>query len=77
MGKPDDFHYEYESDKYNEKSFKVKKALKSLGLKDSSSKEEIKKAYHNLDKKFHPDVSGNQEDFKKIKDAYDYLMSRG
>ena len=42
MGKPDDFHYEYESDKYNEKSFKVKKALKSLGLKDSSSKEEIK-----------------------------------
>tara|TARA_B100000287_G_C20040915_1_gene546367 strand:- start:69 stop:350 length:282 start_codon:yes stop_codon:yes gene_type:complete len=77
MGRPDDFHYEYDSDKYNEESFKVKKALSSLGLKESSSKEDIKKAYHNLAKKFHPDVSGNQEDFKKIKDAYDYLMSRG
>ena len=66
MGRPDDFHYEYDSDKYNEESFKVKKALSSLGLKDSFSKEEIKKAYHNLAKKFHPDVSGNQEDFKKF-----------
>ena len=42
---------------------------KILGVDKNSSKEEIKKIYKNLAKKYHPDVSkegGAAEKFKKI-----------
>lgn len=52
-----------------------------LGIKEGSSKEEIKKAYRELAKKYHPDQYGNnplkdlaEEKMRELNEAYDYLM---
>lgn len=52
-----------------------------LGVKEGSSKEEIKKAYRNLAKKYHPDQYGTnplkdlaEEKMRELNEAYDYLM---
>ncbi|HZX11980.1 MAG TPA: molecular chaperone DnaJ [Candidatus Nanoarchaeia archaeon] len=48
----------------------------TLGVSKTAAKEEIKKAYKNLAKKYHPDVSkdaGAEEKFKKISEAYAVL----
>ncbi|HIT44355.1 TPA: molecular chaperone DnaJ [Candidatus Avacholeplasma faecigallinarum] len=47
-----------------------------LGLQKGASQEEIKKAYRQLAKKYHPDINkepGAEEKFKEINEAYDTL----
>lgn len=46
---------------------------KILGVEKNASVDEIKKAYRNLAKTHHPDVGGNEEEFKKISVAYETL----
>lgn len=53
-----------------------------LGVSPRASKEEIKRAYKQKAKLYHPDRFNNfeekkqaEQDFIKLKDAYDYLMS--
>lgn len=50
-----------------------------LGLEPNCSKEEIKKAYKSYALKFHPDKHNDdpffEEQFKKIKEAYDILIN--
>jgi DnaJ-class molecular chaperone len=46
---------------------------KVLDVNNSSSAEEIKKAYRKLSMKHHPDRGGNPEEFKKINEAYQIL----
>lgn len=53
------------------------KILQGYGINDAGnlSPDELKKAYRVLSKKYHPDVGGNQEDFKKIVAAYETLKN--
>lgn len=47
-----------------------------LGLEKSATKDEIRKAYRKLARKYHPDVnkeSGAEEKFKEVKEAYEVL----
>ncbi|GAA0728083.1 DnaJ domain-containing protein [Clostridium malenominatum] len=52
-----------------------------LEIKEGASKEEVKRAYRELAKKYHPDQYGNnplrdlaEEKMREINEAYDYLM---
>lgn len=47
-----------------------------LGVKKDSTIDEIKKAYRNLAKQYHPDKGGNEERFKKINEAYETLSDQ-
>ncbi len=55
----------------------TKDYYKTLGVKRSSSEDEIKKAYRRQARKFHPDVNPGdktaEERFKKVQEAYDVL----
>jgi len=50
-----------------------------LGLKEGATREEIKKAYKDYIKHYHPDLHKNSDFFKKrfqeVQEAYAYLMS--
>lgn len=47
---------------------------KILGIDKSASKDEIKKAFYKLAHKYHPDKKGgNEEQFKKVNEAYQVL----
>lgn len=47
-----------------------------LGLKPGATEEEVKKAYRKKAMESHPDKGGNEEEFKKIVDAYEILTGK-
>lgn len=50
-----------------------------LGLNSNATSEDIKKAYRNLSKKYHPDINKSpeaEEKFKKISEAYQVLTGK-
>ncbi|KAL0361779.1 UNVERIFIED_CONTAM: Chaperone protein dnaJ 1, mitochondrial [Sesamum radiatum] len=52
-----------------------------LGISKNASRDEIKKAFHALAKKYHPDSNKNspsaKRKFQEIRDAYEMRMSSG
>jgi DnaJ-class molecular chaperone len=53
----------------------MKSYYKILELEDGAPIEEIRKAFHRLAKKFHPDVSKDHSYFLQIRDAYEKLIA--
>jgi len=51
-------------------------AISLMDLNDNASEKEIKSAYKRLAKIHHPDLGGTQNNFIKLKKAYDYLMNK-
>tara|TARA_Y100000389_G_scaffold34134_1_gene29015 strand:+ start:271 stop:747 length:477 start_codon:yes stop_codon:yes gene_type:complete len=47
-----------------------------LGINKDATESEIKKAYHKLAIKNHPDKGGDPEQFKKVAEAYEILTKR-
>ena len=50
-------------------------ALNLFGFINNFTKEELKKRYLELSKKYHPDLNGDEEMMKKINSAYEVLKS--
>jgi DnaJ-class molecular chaperone len=48
----------------------------ALGITKSASQEEIKKAFHKLAHKYHPDKGGDEKKFKEINEAYQVLSDK-
>tara|TARA_R110001592_G_scaffold98342_1_gene281029 strand:- start:10807 stop:11178 length:372 start_codon:yes stop_codon:yes gene_type:complete len=46
-----------------------------LGLKRSASDEDIKQAFRQKARETHPDKGGDPEEFKKVREAYECLIS--
>src|SRR5215510_5977300 len=58
---------------------KYKDYYKILGVERGAGEEEIKKAYHKLARKYHPDVSKEQnakEKFQEVSEAYETLRDK-
>jgi molecular chaperone DnaJ len=53
-----------------------KNYYKILGVEESASQEEIKKAYHRLAHQHHPDKGGDEEKFKEMNEAYQTLSDK-
>lgn len=54
----------------------MKEYYKILGISPDASTDEIKKAYHNLAKQYHPDFGGNLDDMKLLNEAYEILSDK-
>lgn len=52
-------------------------ALKLFGFTNNFTKEELKKRYLELSKKYHPDLNGDEEMMKKVNNAYEVLKKGG
>lgn len=50
-----------------------RQALNILGLEESASEDDIKKAYRKLAMKHHPDRGGDEAKFKQVKEAFEFL----
>lgn len=51
----------------------IYEALKIFGITSNFTKEELKKRYLDLSKKYHPDLNGDEEMMKKVNMAYEIL----
>ena len=65
----EDFRSKREYQEEENENYKV------LGLKKSASQEEIKLAFREKAMKTHPDKGGDEEEFKKVREAYECLIS--
>ncbi len=46
-----------------------------LGIAKTANQDEIKKAFHKLAHKYHPDKGGDEKKFKEINEAYQVLSN--
>ena len=65
----DDFKSKREYDEEENENYSV------LGLKKSASQEDIKSAFRGKALETHPDKGGDPEEFRKVREAYECLVS--
>ena len=53
--------------------FERQQALAVLGLPPNATRQQIKRRYRTLAKKYHPDRGGDQQQMKRIIAAYEFL----
>jgi DnaJ-class molecular chaperone len=53
---------------------RIEKALECMQLPHLVTKEDVKRQYRYLSKKYHPDVGGDAEKMQCLSEAYDTLM---
>jgi len=66
---------ERQSFNFSEDKDRVSKEERVLGLKRSSSQEEIKQAFRKKAMETHPDKGGDPAEFRKVREAYECLIS--
>lgn len=57
-----------------EEEVDIDSCYEELGLSPGASKSEIKAAYRSLAKKSHPDAGGDEDEFMRIKRAYEICL---
>jgi DnaJ-class molecular chaperone len=45
-----------------------------MGIKPDATREDVRNAFRALSKVHHPDAGGNEEDFKRLRKAFDEAM---
>jgi DnaJ like chaperone protein len=74
--------YNQKTDSLNQEGISLENAYKVLGIDDSATESEIKKAYRKLAIKYHPDKvaqlgeefqKGAKEKFQKVQDSYEKI----
>ncbi len=63
-----------DAERFTDAPMDKRQALKILGLEQGASEAEIKDAYKNLMRKFHPDREGSEWMAAKLNEAKDYLL---
>ena len=66
------------TDRRNERSSRDSRTLNSLqvlGLDAQASVQEIKQAHRRLVKRHHPDLGGSSDAFRRVNDAYQWLIA--
>ena len=73
-----EFYGDYFRENFEEKEFyplKKSNSYEILGISREATIEEIKHAFRKKAKESHPDKSGDPEEFRKIREAYECLIS--
>ncbi len=63
------FEEDLEADSESARNYSI------LGIKRSASQEDIKNAFRQKARETHPDKGGDEEEFKKVREAYECLIS--
>jgi hypothetical protein len=75
FGNPFEDHHgqDYEEEDFH--PLKRSNSYEILGIDRDADEEEIKKAFRKMALKTHPDKGGDEEQFKKVREAYECLIS--
>lgn len=60
---------------YQSSKSRLQEYFQVLGLTINATVDEVKKQYRKLARQFHPDLGGNEDDMKKINQAYEVIIS--
>jgi hypothetical protein len=75
FGNPFEDHHGQDYEEEDFYPLKRSNSYEILGIDRDADEEEIKKAFRKMALKTHPDKGGDEEQFKKVREAYECLIS--